>query len=138
MLGFALFPMHAAAIALGGFGLLALMLAVTGIYGLIAYAVARRTRELGIRLALGAQRSSILQLVLGNVTRLLVAGLMAGCLLALAAGSVLSAVIFGASATDPQVFCAVGIALLAATGTAGLGPTLRAVRTDAMSALRYQ
>jgi hypothetical protein len=67
MLGFALFPMHAAAIALSAFGILAILLAVTGIPGLVAYAVARRTRELGIRIAVGARSSEVLRLVLGKL-----------------------------------------------------------------------
>ena len=105
MLGFALFPMHAAAIALSAFGLLALILAVTGIHGLVSYAVARRTRELGIRIALGAGSSEVLRLVLGKLSWLVVAGVVVGVALSLALGRALAALVFGASRETRFFFC---------------------------------
>jgi predicted permease len=86
MLGFAFFPARAAALALGAFGVLAIMLAVTGIHGLIAYAVARRVREIGIRMAIGARPSQVLRLILLKMALLVVAGSVIGLGLSLAAG----------------------------------------------------
>src|SRR5581483_6025363 len=101
MLGFALFPMQAAAVALGAFGVLALVLAVTGIHGLVAYAVAQRTRELGIRIAIGATSGDVLRVILGRLGLLFLAGLIAGFLLVLGAGQILKSVVYGGSPRDP-------------------------------------
>ena len=138
MLGFALVPMHAAAVALSAFGLLALILAVTGIHGLVAYSVARRTRELGIRIAIGARPAEVLQLVLGRLAVLVVLGLAVGIVLALAAGQTLSAVIYGVSARDPGVLVLVVGVLMLAAGVSSWRPARRALRTDPMAALRYE
>jgi predicted permease len=138
MLGFALFPMHAAAIALSAFGLLALILAVTGIHGLVAYAVARRTRELGIRIALGARSSQVLRLVLGKLAWLVLAGIVVGLGLSLAAGRALSSIIYGTSTGDPVLLAMVlGLVLLAAAASSWR-PALRALRTEPTTALRYE
>ncbi len=109
MLGFALFPMHAAAVALGAFGVLAIILAITGIHGLVAYAVARRTRELGIRIALGAQPSAVLWLVMQKLALILAIGLTIGAALAIVAGPPLRAVIYGVSPRDLPAFVTVVI-----------------------------
>jgi len=138
MLGFALFPMHAAAIALSIFGILAMVLAITGIHGLVAYAVARRTRELGIRIALGAQRSQVLALVLGKLTLLVFAGLVVGTVLSLAAGQALTAVIYEASPRDQNLFFIVVCLLATAAALSCWGPAFRALRTDPVTALRYE
>lgn len=138
MLGFALFPMQAAAVALGTFGILALILAVTGIHGLVAYAVAQRTRELGIRIALGATSGDVLRVILGRLGLLISAGLIAGFLLALGAGQILESVVYGASPRDPGLLLLVIILLL---GTAALScwkPARRALHTDPITALRYE
>jgi predicted permease len=138
MLGFAFFPAHAAAIALSAFGVLAIMLAVTGIHGLVSYAVARRVREIGIRMAIGARPSQVLRLVLGRIMALIAIGSAIGLALALAAGQVLASVVYGASSHDPQTLAAV-VATIALLGLlSSWAPTRRALRIDPMMALRYE
>ena len=138
MLGFAFFPTHAAALALSAFGALAIMLAVTGIHGLVSYAVARRVREIGIRMAVGARPSQVLQLVLSRIAVLLAIGSVIGVMLALAAGQVLAGVVYGASSRDPQVLAA-GLATIALLGLiSSWAPTRRALGIDPMVALRYE
>jgi ABC-type antimicrobial peptide transport system permease subunit len=138
MLGFAFFPAHAAAVALNAFGLLAIMLAVTGIHGLVSYAVARRTREIGIRMAVGARPTQVLRLVLGRSAVLVAIGSAIGLVLALATGQVLASVVYKASPRDPRIL----IAALAAIVILGLlsswTPTRRALQIDPMAALRYE
>ncbi len=137
-LGFALFPMHAAAVALSAFGLLALVLAITGIHGLSAYAVSRRTREIGIRVAIGARPWEVLRFVLAKMAALVFLGLAIGAVLALATGQLLGSVVYGVSPRNPSLFLLVFASLL---GTAALScwrPALRALRTDPTSALRYE
>jgi predicted permease len=138
MLGFALFPMHAAAVALSAFGILAMLLAVTGIHGLVSYSVARRTREFGIRIAVGAQPWEVLRLVLGRLTLLVLAGLVIGAALSLAAGKVLTAVIYEASPRDPILFFTVIGLLVLATALSCWTPAIRALRTNPVTALRYE
>lgn len=138
MLGFAFFPAHAAAIALSAFGLLAIMLAVTGIHGLVSYAVARRVREIGIRMAIGARPSQVLRLVLGRTGVLLGIGSLLGLALALAAGQVLASIVYGASARDPRILLAVASTIALLGLLSSWAPTRRALRTDPMSALRYE
>ncbi len=115
MLGFAMFPMHAAAIALSAFGVLALLLTVTGIYGLVDYSVARRTRELGIRIAVGVRRIELLRQMLGKLLLLISFGLGLGLLLAFAAAPALSATIYTTTPRDPILLFGVLIGLLATT-----------------------
>jgi hypothetical protein len=138
MLGFAMFPMHAAAIALSAFGALALMLTVTGIYGLMDYSVARRTRELGIRIAVGAARFELLRLMLGKLTLLVSAGLALGLLMAFAAGPAFSAIIYTTSPRDASLLLGVLIALLVAAMLSSWKPVLRGLRVDPASALRCE
>lgn len=136
MLGFALFPMHAAAIALSAFGGLALVLTMTGIFGLVDYAVARRTRELGIRIAIGAQWAEILWQITGKLAVLVCAGLGAGLAMVLALAPALSAVVYTTSPRDPVLLTAVSILLVAAALIASCKPVLRALRVDPVRALR--
>jgi predicted permease len=122
----------------GFFGIVALGLACVGLYGIMSYAVSGRTREIGVRMALGAQRSSMLWMVLRQGARLVLIGALAGIPLALAANSLLSSMLFGLKTTDPvsmvmAVLVLVGVALLAA-----LIPARRATRVDPMVALRYE
>ncbi|HEY6293656.1 MAG TPA: ABC transporter permease [Terriglobia bacterium] len=138
MLGFAFFPSHAAAIALSAFGVLAIMLAVTGIHGLASYAVARRVREIGIRMAVGARPSQVLQLVLGRIAVLLSIGSAIGLVLALAAGQVLASVVYAASPRDPQILAAVLATIMLLGLLSSWAPTRRALRIDPMAALRYE
>lgn len=138
MLGFAFLPARAAAIALSAFGLLAIMLAATGIYGLVSYAVARRVREIGIRIALGAQPRQVLRLVLGRTMLLLLAGCTAGILLALAAGQVLASIVYGVSPRDPAVMAAVWLTTILLGALSSWSPARRALRVDPMMALRHE
>src|SRR5260370_36046345 len=103
MLGFALFPSRAAAVALSAFGVLAVVLAATGIQGLVAYAVSKRRREIGIRIAIGASASNILRVVLGRIVTLIAIGAAVGLVLAGVAGRLLASVVYQASARDPIV-----------------------------------
>jgi hypothetical protein len=138
MLGFAFFPTHAAAVALSAFGLLALVLAATGIYGLVAYAVSRRVREIGIRMALGARPAQVLRLVLGKMMALLVAGSAVGLGLALMAGQVLASIVYEASPRDPLVLVGV-LALMSCLGLlASWLPARRALRIEPKTALHYE
>jgi ABC-type antimicrobial peptide transport system permease subunit len=138
MLGFAFLPTHAAAVALSAFGLLALMLAATGIYGLVSYAVSRRVREIGIRMALGANAAQVLRLVLGKMVALLAAGSALGLVLALAAGQVLASIVYEASPRDPLVLVSVfGLMLFLGAFSAWL-PARRALRINPKSALHYE
>lgn len=138
MLGFAFFPLRAAAIALSAFGLLAIMLAVTGIHGLVSYAVARRVREIGIRMAIGARPSQVLRLVLGRIAVLLAIGSLIGLALALAAGQVLASIVYGATSSDPRILLAVLVTIALLGLLSSWAPTRRALRTDPMAALRYE
>ena len=123
---------------LGIFAAVALVLAAVGIYGLIAYSVTQRTQELGIRIALGAQRRDVLRLVLGQGTRLTLLGVTVGVLAGLGFARLLSTLLFGVSATDPLTFACVA-ALLGLVGLAACYiPARRATRVDPIVALRYE
>jgi putative ABC transport system permease protein len=120
----------------GGFGLLALALASAGLYGVIAYSVERRTQELGIRLALGAERAQVTAMLLGEIGRLLCAGLAAGLCGTLALSGLLRASLFGLAPYDPATLAGAA-ALLSAVGlTAAYLPARRAGQLDPMAALR--
>jgi predicted permease len=138
MLGLALFPARAATIALTAFGILGLLLALTGVYGLAAYSVARRIREIGIRLALGCQQRKLLRTVLGRALVLLVAGSVAGLLLGIAAGKVLANVVYLASADDPVVLVSVALKMMLVGLAATAIPARRAAKVDPIVALRYE
>jgi len=118
------------------FAIVALVLAAIGIYGVLAYTVAQRTSEIGLRMALGAQRSSVLRLVVGNGLTLALIGVVIGAAGSLLATRALERLVFGVSTTDPLVFGAVALALTAVAGTAALVPALRASRVDPIVALR--
>ena len=132
-----LLPTRAAAVALSAFGLLPIMLAATGIHGLVSYAVARRVREIGIRIAVGARPAKMVGLVPGRTLPLVAVGATIG-ILALAAGQILSNIVYRPSPRDPVVFVAV-IATLALWGMASCwAPVRRALRVDPMIALRHE
>jgi predicted permease len=125
--------------ALGaGFGALALILAAIGLYGLLAYTVARRTSELGIRMALGAGRANLIWLILQNALRLLAFGLLAGVLAAIAASRWIDSMLFGLKATDPSTIVIAAAVLCAAGMLAAYAPARRASRIDPMSCLRCE
>jgi len=138
MLGFAFFPTRAAAIALSAFGIIAIMLAATGINGLVAYAVSRRTHEIGIRMAIGARPAEVLRLVLRKTAAMLIIGSVVGLTLALVVGQVISSIVYETQPHDPLVMASawVGIALLGLA--ASWAPARRAMRVDPMVALRYE
>ncbi len=120
------------------FGALALFLAVMGVYGVLSYSVNQQTREIGIRMAMGAETGRVLKLVVGQGMRLALAGLALGLVIALAAMRVLSTLLFGVSAHDPVIFIGVSAVLLAAAILACYIPARRATRVDPMIALRYE
>jgi putative ABC transport system permease protein len=114
----------------------ALLLAAIGIYGVLAYTVAQRTSEIGIRMALGAQRSSVLRLVVGNGLGLTMIGVAIGVVGAIIATRTLDSLVFGVSTKDPTVFALVALALTVVAATAAAVPALRASRVDPIVALR--
>jgi ABC-type antimicrobial peptide transport system permease subunit len=121
---------------LSGFGLLALVLASLGLYGVVSHAVGSRMTEVGVRMALGARSSQVLWLVLREVVVLVGIGLAVGVGLSLAAGTGVSGVLFGISPTDPVTFAAVAAVLLIVALGAALLPATRAAKADPLLALR--
>jgi ABC-type antimicrobial peptide transport system permease subunit len=121
-----------------GFGLLATLLASIGLYGVMAFAVARRKKELGIRLALGAQPGLVIWLVMKEVLVLLAIGLAVGVPAGLALGSYVSAQLYGIDSRDPGVAAATVILLALVSAAAGLIPARRASRIDPILALRHE
>jgi predicted permease len=122
----------------GSFGLLAMLLAAVGIYGVVAYSTRQRTREIGIRMALGAEKGGIYSLVLGQGFRLTLAGLVVGTALAVAFTRLLKAQLFGISETDAITFTSTGLLLAVVALLACHIPARRATRVDPMVALRYE
>jgi predicted permease len=120
------------------FGAAGLTLATVGLYGVMSYAVRRRTREIGIRMALGAGTAGVLRLVLRQGLTLAVAGLAAGLAIALVVTRFLAALLYGIAPTDVMTFAGVGGALLAVAAAAAYLPARRAARIQPMSALRHE
>jgi ABC-type antimicrobial peptide transport system permease subunit len=121
-----------------GFGLLATVLASVGLYGVMAFVVARRKKELGIRLALGAQRGIILWSVMREVLLLLAIGLAVGVPAAIGLGRFVASQLYGIQAHDPQIALATIVVLTLVSAAAGLIPAHRASRIDPILALRYE
>jgi ABC-type antimicrobial peptide transport system permease subunit len=133
-----LFPSRLAAWTLGGFGVLALLLAAIGIYGVVSYSVAQRTREIGMRMALGARAKDVLRLLLGEGLFVIVVGLGLGLLLAGLATRVIASFLYGVGATDPLTFAGVPLLLGAIALVASYIPARRATKVDPLVALRYE
>ncbi|HEY6120031.1 MAG TPA: ABC transporter permease, partial [Pyrinomonadaceae bacterium] len=137
-LDLSLFPSRMAAWTLGGFGALALLLAAIGIYGVVSYSVAQRTREIGVRMALGAKEKDVLRLVLGQGLIVIVVGLAVGLLLAAAATRAIAGFLYGVGATDPLTFIGVPLLLGVVALVASYIPGRRAATLDPLVALRYE
>jgi putative ABC transport system permease protein len=125
-------------VLLGVFAALALLLSVVGVYGVLAYAVRQRTREIGIRVALGAQRDQVLRGVLWQGMRIVLGGLVVGLGGAFAATRLMASQLYDVEPTDPLTFVLVAVTLGGAALVASLLPSLRATRVDPMAALRYE
>jgi predicted permease len=137
VLRFAFFPGNAAVIALSAFGLLAIVLAITGIHGLVAYGVARRVHEIGIRVAIGATPRQVIKLVLSKTFWLLGLGALIGLVLSLASGKLLKTVIYG-SPRDPLVFAGVCLAMIVLGLISSWAPMRRALQIEPTVALRHE
>ncbi len=133
-----LLPARLAASVLGSFGLLALALASIGIYGVMSYGVLKRVREIGIRLALGAQKADVLKMIIGQGMRLVVIGVGIGLVGAFALTQVMKSYLYGVSTTDPLTFVVVVLLLSMVALLACFIPARRATKVDPMVALRYE
>jgi predicted lysophospholipase L1 biosynthesis ABC-type transport system permease subunit len=121
-----------------GFALLALFLGSIGLYGLVAYSVSQRTQEIGIRMALGAQRSHVLNMILSQGLRLIVPGIVIGAVAAVVAAYLVRSLLFGVTIADPLIFTAVTVVLAMVTLLASFIPARQATKVDPMVALRYE
>jgi len=135
---FASFGQEVAGTFVGAFGLLALVLAAVGIYGVTAYTTRQRTHEIGIRMTLGATKQDVLRLVLGHGLTLMLVGVGLGLVLSFVLTRFLSSLLLGVTSTDALTFSSVAILLCAVALLACFIPAHRAMRVDPMVALRYE
>lgn len=136
--GVSLYRQRMAATLLSTFGLLALSLAAVGLYGVMAYTVSQRTRELGVRVAIGATRGNVLTLILGQALTLSAIGIVAGSIIALIVTRFLVHLLYGVGPADPITFAVIPLVLLAVTLAAGYLPARRAITIDPIKALRAE
>jgi len=133
-----LLPARIAAMMLGAFGVLAVILAATGVYGMLAYAISRRTREIGIRVAIGASKTNVLSLVLRRALLIVGSASAIGAALALGVGKFFTPVLYGVNPKDPEAYV-LALALMAVIGLlACYVPARRALRIEAAVALREE
>jgi ABC-type antimicrobial peptide transport system permease subunit len=125
-------------VLLSSFAGLALVLGALGIYSVLSYSVAQRTREIGLRLALGGARSGVLWLVVGGSVRLALLGIAIGTVAALALTRVMTHLLFGVGATDLATFCSVALLLALTAVLSSYIPAWRATKIDPIAALRYE
>jgi ABC-type antimicrobial peptide transport system permease subunit len=130
------FLLHMGALFGGALGLLGLVLALIGIYGVVSFTASQRTQEIGVRMALGAQRRDILRLVVGGGLTLVVCGIILGLAAALGVSRLMGNLLFGISSTDTLTFVTVPLALATMALVASYVPALRATRIDPIKALR--
>jgi putative ABC transport system permease protein len=138
VLGASVAPERFRTLLMALFGAMALLLAAVGIFGVIAYGVSQRTREIGIRMALGAKKGEILEMVVGQGLKLALVGVAAGTAGALVLTRFLSSLLYGVKPTDPLTFIAVSLILIAVALLASYLPARRATKVDPMTALRYE
>jgi putative ABC transport system permease protein len=137
-IGLSLFLQRMAATLLSIFGLLALSLAALGLYGVMAYSVSQRTRELGIRISVGAKQQDVLRLILGQTLILAVIGIAGGLVTAVAVTRFVADLLYGIGPADPATFTLVAVLLVLVSLAAGYVPARRATRIDPMIALRSE
>ena len=135
---FMLFLREWGALALAGFAFLALLLASIGLYGVVSYAVSRRTREVGIRLSLGAETSSVVWMLTGGGMKLVVSGLVVGLVVAAGLAQLLSRLLYGVPALDPLTFVGVPVVLGIVALAASWIPARRVIRISPVGALRSE
>jgi ABC-type antimicrobial peptide transport system permease subunit len=133
-----LVPQRIAAAVAGTLGIVGLLLAALGIYGVTSYAVARRTREIGIRVALGAERSTVVALVVGQGVRLTLVGIAIGCAAAAVGAQVVRSLLLGLSALDPVTFVGAAVLFVGVAVAASYLPARRAAAVDPIIALRAE
>jgi ABC-type antimicrobial peptide transport system permease subunit len=138
LLAVVLFPARVATMSLGVLGVMGAILSITGIFGMAAYSVSKRLRELGIRVALGAQRKDVLQAALGRAVRLLAFGSAAGLVLGILASRVLASIVYQATSRDPLVLAGVVVAMALLGLVATWIPARRALSVDPMMLLREE
>jgi len=137
-LSIAMFPPRMAAILLGVFGALALILATTGLYGTVAFSVSRRSREMGIRLSLGADAGAVVRMVLRGAMGLVAVGALIGIILSLGVAQAVRGFLYGIEALDPVAFVGVPAVLIAVAFLAALVPARRASKVNPVQAMRSE